>query len=225
MNMSSSQHVLSTTPFPANAFLYRDVAVEVVKNEPQPIAESDTIKAQLEVSYTASEVAQMLTTARAEAVAETEARMKTKMESTAEEQAALITIALDRFTEERKSYFSRVESDVVHLALAIAAKILHREAVVDPMLIAALVRVAVNKLHDGSSVTVRVATSEVERWKIFLANPLNGSTVQVIEDVHLATGECVLETDLGSANFSIDAQLKEVEQGFFDLLAQRPAVR
>jgi flagellar assembly protein FliH len=35
----------------------------------------------------------------------------------------------------------------------------------------------------------------------------------------------VLQTELGSANFSLDAQLKEVEQGFFDLLALRPASR
>ena len=29
----------------------------------------------------------------------------------------------------------------------------------------------------------------------------------------------MLETELGSANFGLDTQLKEVEQGFFDLLA------
>jgi len=37
--------------------------------------------------------------------------------------------------------------------------------------------------------------------------------------------DCVLETDVGSASFSIEAQLKEVEQGFFDLLAQRPQIK
>jgi flagellar assembly protein FliH len=41
----------------------------------------------------------------------------------------------------------------------------------------------------------------------------------------MVAGDCILETEMGSANFSIEAQLKEVEQGFFDLLAQRPAVR
>jgi flagellar assembly protein FliH len=225
MNMSSSQHVISPLPFMANAFLYRDVGVEAIKSEPEPVVPAETEKTPPEASFTATEVAQMLATARAEAVAETETRLKDAMEVAAAEQRGLIATALHLFAEERKNYFGRVESDVVHLALAIAAKILHREAVVDPMLIAALVRVAVNKLHDGSSVTVRVAKAEVERWSSFLADPLNGSMVKVVEDTHLASGECVLETDLGSANFSIDAQLKEVEQGFFDLLAQRPAVK
>jgi flagellar assembly protein FliH len=114
---------------------------------------------------------------------------------------------------------------VVHLALAISAKILHREAQVDPMLIAALVRVAIDKLHDGSRVSVRISPLEAEKWRTVLANPLNGSTIEIVEDAHLDIADCILETELGSANFSIDAQLKEVEQGFFDLLAQRPVIK
>jgi flagellar assembly protein FliH len=58
-----------------------------------------------------------------------------------------------------------------------------------------------------------------------MANPLNGSTIAIVEDPHLGSDDCILETDVGSANFSIEAQLKEVEQGFFDLLAQRPQVK
>ena len=38
----------------------------------------------------------------------------------------------------------------------------------------------------------------------------------------LSDHDCILETELGSANFGLDTQLKEVEQGFFDLLALRP---
>jgi flagellar assembly protein FliH len=33
-----------------------------------------------------------------------------------------------------------------------------------------------------------------------------------------------LETELGTTNFGLDTQLKEVEQGFFDLLALRPVM-
>jgi flagellar assembly protein FliH len=36
---------------------------------------------------------------------------------------------------------------------------------------------------------------------------------------------CLLETELGVADLGLDAQLKEVEQGFFDLLAQRPEAK
>jgi flagellar assembly protein FliH len=173
----------------------------------------------------AQEIDDLLTLARAEAVAETEKRLRSEYEGRSQEEAAKIRQALELFQNERKDYFTRVESDVVHLALAISAKILHREAQVDPMLVAALVRVAVNKLHDGASVSVRVPPTDAVKWREYLANPLNGSTVEIVEDAHLGPNDCILETDLGSANFSIDAQLKEVEQGFFDLLAQRPSIK
>ena len=74
------------------------------------------------------------------------------------------------FTGQRDDYFARVEAEIVQLALAIAAKILHREAQVDPMLVAALVRIAVEKLREGSSVTVRVGASEGSRWKQYFAS-------------------------------------------------------
>jgi flagellar biosynthesis/type III secretory pathway protein FliH len=32
----------------------------------------------------------------------------------------------------------------------------------------------------------------------------------------------MLETELGSTDLTLESQLKEIEQGFFDLLAQRP---
>jgi flagellar assembly protein FliH len=171
------------------------------------------------------EVKDLLTAARLEAVAQTEACLKMEYEARSTADAEKIWKAIEHFQGERKEYFSLVESDVVQLALAIAAKILHREAQVDPMLVAALVRVAIDKLHDGSSVSVRVAPAEAGKWRAFLAHPLNGSTIEIVEDAHLGPSDCILETELGSANFSIEAQMKEVEQGFFDLLAQRPVIK
>jgi flagellar assembly protein FliH len=176
-------------------------------------------------SLSTQEVNALLNLARVEAVAETEKHLREEYEARSAAEAAKIRQALERFLDERKSYFSRVESDVVHLALAIAAKILHRESQVDPLLVAALVRFAVDKLHDGSSVSVRISPANAEKWREYLATPLNGSTIAIVEDAHLTPEDCILETNLGSANFSLDAQLKEVEQGFFDLLAQRPVIK
>jgi flagellar assembly protein FliH len=215
-------------PISISSLMYRDVGISPGFIHETTLAKFDAPSVdheETEPTFTAREVQVLENDARAEAIAETENRMRNQCRAGSEEEAAKIRHAIELFQTERKEYFDRVESDVVHLALAIAGKILHREAQVDPMLIAGLVRVAIDKLHDGSSVSVRVPSSETEKWKTYLANPLNGSTVQIIADDNLGPKDCVLETDLGSANFSIDAQLKEVEQGFFDLLAQRPAIK
>jgi len=228
-NSLFSEAVDAVSPIPVASFSYRDIGKAVLSQlEEERRAESkkgQQAEVQAPPGPSPQEISDLLNRARVEAVAATEKRLREEYEAKSAAEAAKIRHALELFLGERKSYFSRVESDVVHLALAIAAKILHREAQVDPMLVAALVRVAVDKLHDGSSVSVRVSPVKAGKWRDYLANPLNGSTVAVVEDSHLGPEDCILETDLGSANFSIDAQLKEVEQGFFDLLAQRPAVK
>jgi flagellar assembly protein FliH len=229
MSMSSSGVDRQEIPAPVKSFSYRDIGAPVPfqVNEPKhtgPAPEPERAP-QPAPGVSPQEMKELLSAARIEAVAQTEARLEVEYEERSTAEADKIRKALENFQVERKEYFSRVESDVVQLALAIAAKILHREAQVDPMLVAALVRVAIDKLHDGSSVSVRVAAAEAGKWRIFLAHPLNGSTIEVVEDAHLGPMDCILETELGSANFSIEAQMKEVEQGFFDLLAQRPVIK
>ncbi|HEY0795063.1 MAG TPA: FliH/SctL family protein [Acidisarcina sp.] len=165
---------------------------------------------------------EMVAAATAEGAASRDVQIRHEFEANFQREAAGIANAIQAFVQEQQNYFARVEQEVVSLALAIAAKILHREAQVDSMLLAALVRVAVNQLHDGSKVSVRIRPGEAARWNEFFRNQKNRAVVEVIEDSNLGADDCILETDLGSSNFSIDGQLKEVEKGFFDLLALRP---
>jgi hypothetical protein len=227
MSMSSDALANQELLVPVKSFSYRDMGAPASfqVSEAIPAAAEQEPETPVPPGVPEKEVKALVNIARLEAVAETEARLKMEYEARSAEQFDKTRQALELFQAERRDYFSRVESDVVQLALAIAAKILHREAQVDPMLVAALVRVAIDKLHDGSSVSVRVSPAEAGRWRAFLANPLNGSTIEIVEDAHLGVADCILETELGSANFSIEAQMKEVEQGFFDLLAQRPVIK
>ena len=108
------------------------------------------------------------------------------------------------------------------LALAIAARVLHREAKLDPLLLAGVVRVALEKVQEDSATVLRVPASELEKWKeIFAAGAR--IAVQLVGDERLAAGECVLETSVGKVELGVRAQLEEIEKGFFDLLQQRPA--
>jgi len=228
-NSSFSEVVRNSFVVPAASFLYRDMEapllakVKELKQPESPLGEESD--KDLWPRLSKRDVDDLLTLARSEAGAETEQRLSAEFLARSERDAAKIRRTLDLFEEEQKNYFGRIESEVVHLALAIAAKIMHREAQVDPLLVATLVRVAVDKLHDGSRVSVRVPAAKAEMWRQRMANPLNGSTIAIVEDPHMGPDDCVLETDVGSASFSIEAQLKEVEQGFFDLLAQRPQIK
>ena len=45
---------------------------------------------------------------------------------------------------------------------------------------------------------------------------------RIVGDAELSLGNCRMETDLGSVDLGLWAQLKEIERGFFDRVAPRP---
>lgn len=226
MSFNRSAGELPRLPIaPVTSFKYRDLTsslppVQRMRNASAP-SEPEPRK-QAEVEMTRAELEARLAKARTEAAEACEARLRAEFAGKVEAEAACIGAAIDAFERERKGYFARVENEVVRLALSIAAKILHREAQVDPMLVAALVQIAVNQLKENTAVTVRVHPENAAAWRERLAATPQWAAVTVAEDPELQLGDCFLETELGSANFSLAAQLKEVEQGFFDVLAQTP---
>jgi flagellar assembly protein FliH len=164
-----------------------------------------------------------LAAARAEGIRDGLQQAQQSREQDLGDERAKIAEALRLFGHKTNEYYARAEVEMVHLSLAIAAKILHREAQVDRMLVAALVKVAMEKLQRGTAATVRVRPEEVADWnRYFEGNTSTDIRVEVTADPSIEVHNCILETELGTTELGLDAQLKEIEQGFFDLLAQRP---
>jgi flagellar biosynthesis/type III secretory pathway protein FliH len=126
------------------------------------------------------------------------------------------------FQGQCSDYYAKVELDLVNLALAISAKILHRESQVDPMVVAGLVKVMLERLKQKTTVIVRIRPEDAGSWRQYFRDSAN---VQIVEDSSLDPKACFLETELGVADMGLESQLKEVEQGFFDLLARRPEAK
>ena len=158
-------------------------------------------------------------------IGEGEARARAAYEKTLAELRSQVSEALRQFTKQRETYFERVESDVVQLALSIARKILHRESQIDPLLLTGVVRVAMEGVNRDTQVRLRTHPDEVRFWRDYF-NHTEGirPAPELVGDPSLSVGHCILETDLGSTHISFDTQLKEIEQGFLDLLGQRPRV-
>jgi flagellar assembly protein FliH len=130
--------------------------------------------------------------------------------------------AVEQFRAARERYFVEVEQEVVKLALAIAARVLHREAQIDPLLLTGAVRVALEKMADRTGVVVRVAAVDVAAWEQAFAATEVSERPRVTGDAGLARGECRLETRMGTVELGVTVQLEEIEKGFFDLLNHRP---
>jgi len=148
---------------------------------------------------------------------------KTFDEQLAQERAG-VAAALAGFTRDRADYFQKVEAEVLQLALGIARRILHREALLDPLLLAGIVRVALEKIDGAAGVRLHIHPQEAASWRHYLATHLEPADLpEIVEDPAQPPDRCLLETSMGTAAVGIELQLKEIEQGFMDLLAARPA--
>ncbi len=134
---------------------------------------------------------------------------------TEERRLAQVGAALERFAGERDRYLKTVECEAVKLALAVAARILRREAAADPLLLSGAVRVALGQIAASTEARLRVPAAELEMWKEAMATmPKLGVRPAVVADEGMQLGDCAIETALGTANLGIDAQLDEVERAF-----------
>jgi len=145
-----------------------------------------------------------------------------------EQSTAIMTASgcLAKLAEEfclgRDQYLARVEKEVVRLALAIAERVLHREAQMDPLFLSGAVRVALGQLAETTEVRMRVPLKEQEMWAEMLRLMPNLPLRPELEvDERMKAGDCTIETHLGTVDIGLRAQLIEIERGFFDLPGHR----
>ena len=136
------------------------------------------------------------------------------------EQAARL---VENFRSEQMRYFEAMEHEVVKLSLAVAARVLRREAQMDPLLLTGAVRVALGQLSASTQVQLKVPAEELELWSETIAHVPNLAVKPVvIEGDGMGPGDCVMETELGSVDLGVRAQLGEIERGFFDCARRKP---
>ncbi len=139
------------------------------------------------------------------------------MQAAQEERSRRAAEWIESFAQERDRYLRAVEQEVVRLALAIAARILRREAQMDPLLLTGAVRVALGQLAGTTEVTLHVPAVDLELWTEAVALlPNLALKPTVLAGEGMQTGDCRIETALGAVDLGIRAQLSEIERGFFD---------
>jgi flagellar assembly protein FliH len=149
-------------------------------------------------------------------------QFRSELEAALAQHRSQVSHALHEFALERQNYYRRVEGEVVELALAIARKILHRETQLDANVLAGIVRITLEKLDTATHVDLHVHPREADEWRHYFACRMEDAPVPDIhEDPGIVPGECRIDTSLGSTQLGLESQLKEIETGLLDLLAER----
>jgi flagellar assembly protein FliH len=151
--------------------------------------------------------------------AEREAHAAAALEQTEQRKRQLAQLVAS-FTSERDKFLHAVELEVVKLALAIAARILRREAQMDPLLLTGAVRVALGQLAGATEIHLRVPPHDLNLWTEAVAHlPKLAIKPAIAAGEGMQLGDCVIESRVGTVDLGLRSQLAEIERGFFD----RPA--
>ena len=149
---------------------------------------------------------------RSEALAVARMEADAKLQPVLERLAGSIA-ALDRAREEIRE---QVAAEVARLAVAIAARILHREISVDPDAILGLVIAGFNKLQGRECSRIFVHPEHEQVLRRWLAQLATRNSIEIVGDAAMQAGEVRFETAQGQLDASIPTQLREIERGLAD---------
>jgi flagellar assembly protein FliH len=121
---------------------------------------------------------------------------------------------LDELRSLRATMIRQSEQQMVQLALAIARRILRREATVDEDLLVAMARVALERLGDAGNATIRLNPEDYSHTVQRHGDHWAGARVRVVADPSVSRGGCLVESDFGLIDASVDAQFEQVARSF-----------
>jgi flagellar assembly protein FliH len=132
----------------------------------------------------------------------------------AQEQAAALarqlTTSLEDLTRVRAEMIRHTEKQMVQLALAVARRVVHREVSLDPNLLLAMMRVALDRLSEAARVTVRLNPADHQSAVAALAAGDSHDHVTLAADARIPRGGCRVESDFGDIEAGVDGQIQEV---------------
>lgn len=118
-------------------------------------------------------------------------------------------------SSEKEELISKYEKEVVDLAFEIAGKILGRELQERPESIKEIAHTALQQVIDCRKISVRVNPSDLsylQTLRADLAGQLSqDASFELISDVSITSGGCVVDTEKGSLDARIESQLETMK--------------
>ena len=178
-------------------------------------------KAQRDVE---EEIKRLLEQARAEGLeqglaaarSETEQQIPSVLENIARAQAQLAQV--------RERVSLETARELVQLARTVAARVIHRELVIDPSALAGLIRAAYLKVQSREIARVRMHPA-IESVVARTLEQCGGPTgVVLMADPAMREGELLFETAQGTLDASLETQLAELERALLDKVGRNSGI-
>ncbi|MDH4064572.1 MAG: flagellar assembly protein FliH [Acidobacteriota bacterium] len=122
-----------------------------------------------------------------------------------------LTETVDELRKLKADLLQKTEQQVVQLSLAIARRIVQREVTLDRELIAAMGRVALDRLGAVSTATIRLHPDDYAAvMHGYPDGTADAGGTTIVADPLVRRGGCLVQSDFGVIDVSIDAQIQEL---------------
>jgi len=121
---------------------------------------------------------------------------------------------IEELGELRNEMIHRTERQAVQLVLAIAERIVQREVTLDRSLLLGMARVALDRLGEHGSATIRLNPDD---YQAIGAKPsIDGAAVEVLADASVPRGGCHVQSDFGFMDVSPESQFRELARALLE---------
>lgn len=135
-------------------------------------------------------------------------------QSLAEQESSLAGL-IRGLTKVRKEFLTRMESDVLNLAFAIAEKILNHEIATDKDVVCKVLEGALSKMVDQEGMKIRVNPDDYGYLKEITEAPYPGlesiKNVQLEEDAAIGRGGAIIVSVFGEVDARLDQQMSTLK--------------
>lgn len=170
-------------------------------------------------------VEELLEAARRQAHREGEAAGRASCRREVEEASRQMAQAVQNALREKARLRAEAERDVVHVALAIARKILRREVQIDPGVALGLVKAATETVASREMQTVRTTPAMAQALTASFSALGLPEGIRVVADSSLEPGGLLVETVRGEVDASLETQFEEISKGLLQIAAGRERSR
>lgn len=145
---------------------------------------------------------------------------RTEMEADVREKVRSFTSMVDDLLVQKKRLLTDSEEAVVKLSCEIARRIVGKMADIKEEMILKIVRNALGHLADKQKVTIRVNPADAATLRSHSGDWAEaagaGSAVEIVEDMRIKRGGCLIEGESGSVEAQLDRQIEMIEKALVE---------
>jgi flagellar assembly protein FliH len=116
----------------------------------------------------------------------------------------------------RLAISAQAERDLIRLSLEIAKKIVHREVAIDPDVVMALARIGLSRVHNRTAASIHLHPEDLAYVTIHRAKLKGGHELELVEDLSIERGGCLIHTEMGDVDARIEEQFAEIETALLE---------